>query len=85
MAVDMEKFADGVVDLVERAVKPLALRMSELENRAVKFAGVYQTSSDYVRGDLVTHKGALWHCNRPTTERPGDGGDWQLAVKRGDA
>ena len=67
-------------------MKALDLRLAEAETKATRFRGVHQPAEEYKRGDLVTHQGALWHCNRPTTERPGSGGtDWQLAVKSGGA
>jgi len=32
----------------------------------------------------VTWAGAVWHCNEPTTDRPGNGSPaWRLAVKAG--
>ena len=67
-------------------IAALEKRLAETETRAMRFRGVHQPAEDYTRGDLVTAKGALWHCNRPTTDRPGDGTTaWQLAVKSGGA
>ena len=67
-------------------MKALDLRLAEAEAKSMRFRGVHQPAEEYQRGDLVTHAGALWHCNRPTTDRPGSGGtDWQLAVKSGAA
>ena len=38
----------------------------------------------YERGDGVTWAGSEWHCNEPTTTKPGDGSKaWTLKVKRG--
>lgn len=46
---------------------------------------VWTPTRAYERGDCVTYGGALWHCNLPTTTRPGDGAaGWTLIVKRGD-
>lgn len=40
---------------------------------------------EYRKGDMVTWSGGIWHCNEPTTEKPGDDKkSWTLAVKRGD-
>lgn len=48
------------------------------------FQGVFDATKSYDLGDLATFDGSTWHCNRPTTRRPGDGsGDWTLMVKRG--
>ena len=73
-------------DMLAGEIKKLKARAAEVEAKAMRFRGVHQPAEEYKRGDLVTHAGALWHCNRPTTDRPGSGGtDWQLAVKSGAA
>jgi hypothetical protein len=46
--------------------------------------GVWKDSSDYIRGDGVTHDGSFWIAQRATKSRPGmPGSDWRLAVKKG--
>jgi hypothetical protein len=48
------------------------------------FRGVYVDGQVYERGELVTHAGSSWHCNAPTTTKPGEGSKaWTLMVKRG--
>jgi hypothetical protein len=47
------------------------------------YRGVYVEGKTYERGDTVTWGGSQWHCDEHTAERPGDGGTWRLAVKRG--
>lgn len=48
------------------------------------YVGVYQDGKSYEPGDMVTWAGSSWHCNEPTTTRPGDGSKaWTLMVKRG--
>jgi hypothetical protein len=33
---------------------------------------------------MVTSGGSCWHCNEPTTTKPGEGSKaWRLMVKRG--
>jgi hypothetical protein len=50
----------------------------------LSFEGVYQEGKSYDKGNLVTWAGSSWHCNEPTTTKPGDGSkDWTLMVKRG--
>jgi hypothetical protein len=50
----------------------------------LSFEGVYQEGQSYEKGHLVTWAGSSWHCNAPTTTKPGDGSkDWTLMVKRG--
>ena len=48
------------------------------------YRGVF-SPGDYVPGDTVTWGGSLWHCDEPTTDKPGEVGSkgWTLAAKRG--
>jgi hypothetical protein len=60
------------------------LRVNFLEERGVmEYVGTFEDGRQYARGNFVTHFGSLWHCNRTTRARPGDGPDWQLVAKRG--
>lgn len=48
------------------------------------YRGVYKEGERYERGDTATWGGSLYHCNEPTTDKPGAGTSaWTLAVKRG--
>lgn len=50
----------------------------------LEYCGVYVDGRSYDRGELVTYAGSTWHCNEPTTTKPGDGSKaWVLMVKRG--
>jgi hypothetical protein len=50
----------------------------------MRYRGVYQETSAYDLGDVVTWAGGAWHCNEKTLERPGEGSSvWTLMVKRG--
>ena len=50
----------------------------------LEFRGVFLEGQAYDRGHLVTWAGASWHCNEPTTTKPGDGSKaWTLMVKKG--
>ena len=59
-------------------------RIDQLESgsKGLSYAGVW-SPGEYQKGQFVTHSGALWHCNRTTHHKPGDGNDFTLAVKRG--
>jgi len=49
-----------------------------------RYQGVYTDGRGYAVGDLVTWEGSTWHCQRPTSSRPGDRAEaWRLMVKRG--
>lgn len=47
------------------------------------YRGVFKTDAEYVRGDCVTYDGSTWHCNEPTTGKPGMSKAWSLTTKRG--
>jgi hypothetical protein len=84
MAGLMRAIAPVVADHVAKVVAPLAARIAELENRPVaKYVGVFEIGRTYEPGNFATDKGAIWHCNATTRQRPGDNADWTLAVKSG--
>jgi hypothetical protein len=39
-------------------------------------------AGDYTPGDIVSWDGSMWHCEQPTSERPGTAA-WKLCVKHG--
>lgn len=48
------------------------------------YRGVFKGGETYQPGDTVSFGGGLWHCDKDTTARPGEGSeDWTLAVRRG--
>jgi integrin beta 3 len=48
------------------------------------YRNVWLASKRYERGDVVTWAGSMWHANKTTTEKPGEGSkDWTLCVKKG--
>lgn len=49
------------------------------------YRGVYKAGETYVRGDVTTWGGSLWHCWETTTVKPGEGTSkaWQLCVRKG--
>jgi len=48
------------------------------------YCGVWLDGHAYDPGQLVTWAGAAWHCNEPTTTKPGEGSKaWTLMVKKG--
>ena len=50
----------------------------------LSYEGVFQEGKSYDFGNLVTWGGSSWHCNEPTTTKPGEGAKaWTLMVKRG--
>ena len=49
------------------------------------YRGVFKAEKSYLAGDTVTWGGSLWHCDEPTSYKPGEVGSkgWTLAAKRG--
>lgn len=45
--------------------------------------GVFKSGETYVAGNCVTWGGSAWICQKDTSEKPGDGDAWRLAVKKG--
>lgn len=46
------------------------------------YKGVW-SAGEYQKGSTVTWGGSVWHCNEATDTKPGEGGAWTLAVRRG--
>jgi hypothetical protein len=67
------------------AISELQKRLARVEDRPqLRYRNVFQEGQSYAPGDVVTWGGSMWHCNAPTTDKPGDGQSvWTLAVKRG--
>jgi hypothetical protein len=64
----------------------VSAEIDKLERRLAatfKYCGTYESGREYRPGNFVTDNGSIWHCDKPTTTRPGDGDCWTLAVKRG--
>ena len=75
-----------VLTIVRNEALQTDRRLAALEQRTegFKYCDVWQERRQYEVGNFVTHGGSLWHCNRPTSRRPGDGTkDWTLAIKCG--
>lgn len=64
-------------------------RIEKLEKQVAKavpgmtYQGVWEQRT-YSAGDVTTHGGNMWHCNRETAGKPGeDHGAWTLCVRKG--
>jgi hypothetical protein len=61
-------------------------RMAKIEGKGIpEYHGIWRADDvPYERGACVTFSGALWHCNRSSSQKPGDeGSGWTLCVKSG--
>jgi hypothetical protein len=73
------RFANILAGFIVAKVGQLERRFEE-QGRAYK--GVWRDGRSYAAGSFVTHGGSMWHADKATTRKPGEG-DWCLAVKRG--
>ena len=92
--INAEKFVRGLRDRIEKGEKELEARIKKLESemevlqqRGLKYCGVFQKASllDYGPGSAVTYQGSLWICTFPGPKGSPetDSDHWQLAVKAG--
>lgn len=58
--------------------------IKEIDFPAMIYRGVF-SGGDFVPGDTVTWAGSLWHCDEPTSDKPGEAGSkgWTLCAKKG--
>ena len=62
----------------------LRKELAELKAVSMKYRGVWSAEKVYQAGDAVTDHGSIYHANDASVGvRPGNGGPWQQAVKRG--
>jgi hypothetical protein len=73
-------------DYTDKHIAKLEQRVKQLETERVnlRYCGVWTNQKQFDAGNMVTHSGAIWHCNERTASRPGSGHpSWTLAVKSG--
>jgi hypothetical protein len=71
--------------LITNAIAPVKDEIiAELRKEVPTYVGVFRPDTTWAKGSICSWDGALWHANRPTSEKPGgaDSG-WQLCVKSG--
>ncbi len=93
MTIDIKRFTAGIHDYLGKAFAPVNARINALEARInlmeaqtkdFAYVGVWESGRTYKRHNSVTQNGGLWICRTESTrQKPGDGPDWQLAVRRG--
>jgi hypothetical protein len=61
-------------------------KFAEIEHRlnaqGRSYKGIWKPGT-YCAGSFVTHGGSMWHADTQTDFKPGEGGGWTLAVKKG--
>ncbi|WP_442577584.1 hypothetical protein ACSBOB_18605 [Mesorhizobium sp. ASY16-5R] len=89
----MVKFGEVRIQALEQQfakaadpLKTLADRIEEGGLRPMTYRGTFKAGTAYRPGDMVTHAGSMFHCDRATSSIPEEYGAeraWTLAVKRG--
>lgn len=54
----------------------------EWKTSIVIYRGVWR-EGEFQRGDVATWSGCSWHCEKPTTDKPGTSDAWKMMVKSG--
>ena len=69
---------------IDKATAPLKERIDALDRVIAerRYVGVWAVGK-YHAGNMVTHDGSVWHCDRETDSKPGQSDAWTLCVKRG--
>jgi hypothetical protein len=66
-------------------VEALQRRLESIERKGLEsplqYRGVWKAGT-YPAGTFITHGGSVFHTDKTTDRKPGEG-DWTLAVKRG--
>ena len=83
----LQKVLEGVADLMkaytDRRVAKLEERLQTLEERPMRYLGVYENGKAYFKNSVCTHGGSMWIALSDTIQPPGETDAWQLCVKRG--
>lgn len=80
---DFEVLHDGERSFTLRFVRGEQAKEATFTIPCVLDRGVFKEGTEYQRGDGATWAGSYWIAQATTREKPGTGGDWRLAVKRG--
>lgn len=91
--VPIKMTPDFVANCIKDAVAPLHARIETLETgferrfaemvARQKYCGAHERGRQYRRANSVTAGGNLWIALCDTVQAPGDGPDWQMAVRKG--
>jgi hypothetical protein len=80
---EFEQMGRLTAKAIKDATAPLEKRLAELEASPTKYVGTWVAGTNYPPRTMASWGGSIWHANEETTEKPGTGPAWTLAVKRG--
>jgi hypothetical protein len=77
-----EYLAENVLPVLQE-LQDMRRRVSAIEDRGIKYCGIYQRYLDYKRGDIVTCDGAMWIAtvNSTGVKPGGDAAVWLMTSK----
>ncbi|WP_295808909.1 hypothetical protein [uncultured Nitratireductor sp.] len=80
---DLEVVHDGKRTFTFRFAKGEKVTEFPFTLPVVLDCGVFKSGETYAAGDGVTWGGSFWIAQKDTTDKPGEGDGWRLAVKKG--
>ncbi|MEC9246286.1 MAG: hypothetical protein VYB05_16095 [Pseudomonadota bacterium] len=80
---DLEVVHDGLRTFTFRFAKGEQVKEFPFTLPVVLDCGVFKSGETYTAGDGVTWGGSFWIAQKDTTDKPGEGDGWRLAVKKG--
>jgi len=80
---DLEASYDGEKTVTLKFTKGERVKEFAFTLPVVIDRGIYTEGKTYSAGDGATWGGSFWIAQKETTAKPGEGGDWRLAVKKG--
>jgi hypothetical protein len=85
LRTELRKYKRALPKALGQVLGAKEKRLAALEQRpSIQYRGLYTAGVPYQPGDVITHKGALWHANIASIgDTPGEGANWTLCVKAG--
>lgn len=80
---DLEATYDGEKTVTLKFTKGERVKEFSFTMPVVIDRGIFCEGNTYAAGDGVTWGGSFWIAQKDTATKPGEGGDWRLAVKKG--
>jgi len=80
---DLEATYDGEKTVTLKFTKGERVKEFAFTLPVVIDRGIYTEGKTYSAGDGATWGGSFWIAQKDTSTKPGEGGDWRLAVKKG--
>jgi hypothetical protein len=80
----LREFLPTLTGELTAKVNALAEKVADLEQRQLRFKGVWREGNVYEANSLVIKRGGLWIAKATTITPPGSSDDWRLCTKSGE-